>query len=155
MTHETGGPSGFLKRGFMERQHCVAAALAFAIVTASPVHADVRVTGDVAAVRVEATNANVAEVLSALESAFRFRINAPVVLDHPVGGTFTGSLTQVLARMLEGYNYFIRREAGEIEVIVVGIKGDRAIAAERPRTSAGYGLALHSRTTNNATPQKR
>src|SRR5262249_48763295 len=145
MTCETGGASGSLKRTFLDWQGC--AALAIAIATASPVHADVRVTGDVTAVRVEATRSNVAQVLSALESVFRLRVNTSVTLDRSVGGSFTGSLTEVVSRLLEGHNYFIRRQAGEIEVTVVGVKGDRAIAAERPRTSAGYGLALHARTT--------
>jgi len=159
MTHETGGASGSLKRWSLDWHDCATAALAIAIVivTGVPVHADVRVTGDVTAVRVEATKSNVAEVLVALESAFHLRVNTSLVLDSSVGGTFTGSLTQVVSRLLEGHNYFIRRQASEIEVTVVGIKGDRAIAVERPRPPAGYGLALQqSRAlTNNSNLQKR
>jgi hypothetical protein len=155
MTWQTGSASSPRKRWFLDWQGCAAAALAIAIVTASPVHADVRVNGDVTALRVEAANSNVAEVLSALASVCHLRVNTSVVLDSPVGGTFTGSLTQVASRLLEGHNYFIRRQAGEIEVTVVGIKGDRAIAAERPRPAAGYGLAQSRASTNNSTPQKR
>ena len=155
MTCETGGASGSLKRTFLDWQGCAAAALAIAAATASPVHADVRVTGDVTAVRVEATRSNVAEVLSALESVFRLRVNTSVTLDRSVGGSFTGSLTEVVSRLLEGHNYFIRRQAGEIEVTVVGIKGDRAIAAEQPRPSGGYGLAQSRTPANNSQPQNR
>jgi hypothetical protein len=155
MTHETGGASGSPKRGFLQCHGCAAAALAIAIVTGGPVHADVRVNGDVTAVRVEATTSNVADVLSALESAFHLRVKTSVVLDSSVGGTFTGSLTHVVSRLLEDYNYFIRRQAGEIEVTVVGSKGDRAIAVEQPRMPAGYGLALQSRALPNNSPPQR
>ena len=156
MTDETGGASGPPRRRLSEWHGCVAAAVAVALVTATPLHADVRLNGDVTAVRVEATNSNVAEVLASLESAFHLRVNTSVILDGSVGGTFTGSLTEVVSRLLEGHNYFMRRQAGEIEVTVVGIKGDRAIAAERPRPSAGYGLAVQARTlTNNSKPQRR
>jgi len=156
MTHETGGASGALKRWFLQCHGCAAAALAIAIVTGGPAHADVRVNGDVSAVRVEATTSNVAEVLAALESAYHVRVNTVVVLDSSVGGTFTGSLTQVVSRLLEGYNYFIRRRASEIEVTVVGSRGDQAIAVEQLRPSAGYGLAVRPQTSsrNNSPPQR-
>lgn len=154
MTHETGGASGTLKRWFW--RDYAAAILAIMIVTGGPVHADVRVNGDTTAVRVEATKSNVAEVLSALESTFHLRVNTSVILDGSVGGTFTGSLREVVARLLEGHNYFIRRQASEIEVTVVGTKGDRAIPIERPQPSAGYGFARQSRgLTNNSKPQNR
>jgi hypothetical protein len=157
MNHQTIGPRSLLKRRGLDWRARIAAALAGVIVTAGTVHAEVRVNGDVTAVRVEATESNVAEVLFALETAFHFRVNTSVALDSSVGGTFTGSLTQVVSRLLEGHNYFIRRQASEIEVTVVGIKGDRAIAVERPRPPAGYGLALQqSRAlTNNSKPQKK
>jgi hypothetical protein len=44
-----------------------------------------------------------------------------VVLDRAVSGTFTGSLAQVLSRLLEGHNYFIKWQATEIEMIVIGL----------------------------------
>ncbi len=91
-------------------------------------HADVRVKGDATAVQVDATRSNVGEVLSALESAFRLRVRASVALDRQVGGRFTGPLAQVLPRLLDGYNYFIRVRATEIEVDVLGVPGSRAAA---------------------------
>src|ERR1700686_2709300 len=113
MTHETVGPRSLLKRRFLDWRDRAAAALAVVIVTAGTVHAEVRVNGDAGALRVVATQSNVAEVLSALESSFRLRVNTPMVLDRAVSGTFTGSLAQILSRMLHDYNYIIRWQATE------------------------------------------
>jgi hypothetical protein len=119
-----------------------AATLAVVILTASTVHADVRVSGDVRAVQVDATRSTVAEVFSALESAFGLRVNTSMALDRPVSGTYTGSLPQVLSRMLQGYSYFIRRQAAQIEVTVIGLQGDNAVVAHRPRLPPGNSPAL-------------
>lgn len=140
MNHQTIGPRSLLKRRGLDWCARIAAALAVVIVTAGTVHAEVRVNGDARAVQVDATQSNVGEVLSALQSAFRLRVKTSMVLDRAVSGTFTGSLAQILPRMLQGYNYFIRRQEIEIEVTVIG-QGDRAAAIARPRLSAAS-LAL-------------
>src|ERR1700757_3286659 len=107
MTHETLNQSNPPRRRFSGWHARAVVALAVVIVTASPVHAEVRVNGDAGAVQVDAAQSNVAEVLAALESTFRLRVNTSVLLDRAVSGTFTGSLAQVLPRLLEGYDYFI------------------------------------------------
>jgi hypothetical protein len=142
MTHETAGPRSLLKRRFLDWRDRAAAALAVVIVTASTVHAEVRVNGDASALQVVATQSNVAEVLSALESAFRLRVNTPMVLDRAVSGTFTGSLAQILSRMLQDCNYFIRWQATEIEVTVIGLKGDRTAVVQRPRPPKSPAMSL-------------
>jgi hypothetical protein len=118
-----------------------AAALAVVIVMAGIVHADVRVSGDATAVQLHATQSNVAEVLSALATAYGLRVKTSRGLDKPVGGTFTGSLAQIVSRMLEGYNYFIRHRANEIEVTVLG-QSDRAAAVARPRPPPNPAMSL-------------
>jgi hypothetical protein len=141
MTCETVGPRSLLKRRFLDWRARAAASLAVVIVTAGTVHAEVRVSGDAGALQVVATQSNVAEVLSALESAFRLRVNTPMVLDRAVSGTFTGSLAQILSRMLQDRNYFIRWQATEIEVTVIGLKGDAA-AVQRPRPPKSPAMSL-------------
>jgi hypothetical protein len=44
----------------------------------------------------------------------RQHVNTSVVPDRAVSGSFTGSLAQVLSRLLEGHNYFIEWRASEI-----------------------------------------
>ncbi len=65
------------------------------------------------------------------EPAWAYRATA--TLDGPVSGTYRGSPQQVLARLLDGYNYVVKKEAGPLEVLVLGRRGDRAIAAPRPQ----------------------
>jgi hypothetical protein len=136
------GQSSLPKRRFPDWRDRAAAALAIVIVTAGTVHAEVRVNGDASALQVAATESNVAEVLSALESAFRLRLKTPIVLDRAIGGTFTGSLAQILPRMLEGYDYFIRWQANEIEVTVIGLKGERAAVDQRRRPPKSPAMSL-------------
>ena len=113
----------------------VLSSLAVLITAAGTVHADVRVSGDISAVQLHATGSTVAEALSALESAFQLRVKASTALDRAVSGTYTGSLPEILPRLLQGYNYVIRRQASEIEVIVIGLPADTAAMAQRPRVA--------------------
>jgi hypothetical protein len=128
---KTRNECGLLKRLILDCRYRAASALAVLIVTAGTVHADVRVSGDVGAVQLDATRSDVAEVLSALESAFRLRVNTSIVLDKSIGGTYSGSLAQVLPRILQGYNYVIRSEPTEIEVTILARQGDHAAVVQR------------------------
>ncbi len=105
-------------------------------------------TGDASAVQVDVTRSNLGEVLAALEAAFRFRVNTSMTLDKQVTGTYSGSLAQVLSRMLQGHDYFIRRRATGLEVTVVPSQYERAVAAaspRRPRRTPAMSLAEAAR----------
>ena len=141
-SYETAGGSSLPKHRLMYWRDRAAAALAVVIVTAGTVHAEVRVSGDIRAVQLDATQSNVAEVLSALATAYGLRVKTSRALDRPVGGTFTGSLPQILPRMLEGYNYFIRHRASEIEVTVIGLQGDPPVARPRPPPPPNPAMSL-------------
>ena len=89
----------------------------------------VSVGGDRAVVQLEASNAPLAEVLSALESAFSIEYRTSVPLDQPISGTYRGPLRRVLSRLLDGYSYYVADTAeGRIEITVVGRIGARAAA---------------------------
>ena len=138
---QTRDECGLLKRLTLDWRNRAASALAVLIVMAGTVHADVRVSGDVGAVQLDASRSNVAEVLSALQSAFRLRVNTSIVLDKSIGGTYSGSLAQVLRRILQGYNYVIRSQPSEVEVTVIAQQGDHAAAVQR-RLQRGKSPAL-------------
>jgi hypothetical protein len=131
MTDETLNQSNLPRRQFSGWYARAAVALAVVIATGSPVHAEVRVNGDAGAVQVDAAQSNVAEVLAALESTFRLRVNSSVLLDRAVSGTYTGALPELLSRLLRGYNYVIRRQATEIEVTIIGLQDDHTAARTR------------------------
>ncbi len=119
-------------------------------------HADVRVNGVAGALQVDASQSNVGEVLSALEAAFRLRVRASVALDRHVGGRFTGSLAQVLPRLLDGYNYFIRVREAEIEVHILGLPGNHAgtLGPRRPPPTAAMSLSESVRLNSQSSRKK-
>jgi hypothetical protein len=97
-----------------------------------PARAEVRVEGDVEAVRLEADAATVADVLSAL-APFNVSYRTSIPLADRVSMTYAGPVEQAVTRMLTGFNYVLKRDNGAIEIIVLGRHGSRAIAVEAPK----------------------
>jgi hypothetical protein len=95
----------------------------------SPAAAGVRVQGDVAAVRIDASQAQVREVLDGLVVSFGIGYRSSIALNDTRSGTYSGSLRQVLARVLDGYNFVIGGADSKLQVIVLGREGDNAIPA--------------------------
>src|SRR5437899_3259571 len=83
------------------------AAALIALILPHSVRAEVHVSGNAEAVRIEARDAPVADVLAALGTGvgLQFRSSAP--LERRISGTFAGSLRRVLARVLEGYDFVL------------------------------------------------
>jgi hypothetical protein len=81
----------------------------------------VSIHGDRAVVQLEASNAPLAEVLSALERAFSIGYRTSVPLDQSISGTYRGPLRQVLSRLLDGFSYYVAETAdGGMEITVIG-----------------------------------
>jgi hypothetical protein len=106
-----------------------------ACVLATIARAEVRVEGDSTAARVTTSQETISEVLSALATALHFRYRTAVRLDASANAVYSGSLREVIARLLDGYNYVIRGNHGTIEIIVTGRRGD--VAPRPPRTRRG------------------
>jgi hypothetical protein len=104
--------------------------------SAGPACAEVSIHRDGAFVRLEASNAPIAEVLSALESAFSIRHRTTVPLDQAISGTYRGPLRHVLSRVLDGFNYYVADTAeGGMEITVVGRPG-AAVVGNLPNAVA-------------------
>jgi hypothetical protein len=86
-------------------------------------HADVQVEGEEAAVRIVARQASVAEVFAALKAKFRFRYNLAVGPQRQVSATLSGPLHQVVARLLDGYDFVVKRAPDGVEVVRVAPRG--------------------------------
>jgi hypothetical protein len=112
-------------------------ALAFTLgASATPLRAAVSVNGNSASVHLEASNATLSEVLSALESAFSVRHRTSVPLDQAISGTYRGPLRRVLSRVLDGFNYYLADTAdGRMEITVVGRPG-AAVVGNLPNAVA-------------------
>jgi hypothetical protein len=61
------------------------------------------VEGQSDAVRITAKDASISEVLAALSAQLNLKYTFLPELDHPIEGVYSGSLQQVLARILDGY----------------------------------------------------
>ena len=98
-------------------------ALVLACGGAATACADVLVEGDEAAVRIVARQASVAEVFAALQSKLRFRYRLAVSPERQVNGTITGPLHSVVARLLDGYDFVVKRAPDGVEVVRVAPRG--------------------------------
>src|SRR6516165_7871225 len=92
--------------------------VALACALATIARAEVHVEGDATAARVTTNQETISEVLSALAAALHFRYRTAVRLDQSANAVYSGSLREVIARLLEGYNYVVRGNHGTIEIIV-------------------------------------
>jgi len=69
---------------------------------------------------VEAHGATVRQVLDALGAARPIRLRTSDALARTVTGTYSGSLSRVLSRVLDGYNHVVHPTATGIELEVFG-----------------------------------
>jgi len=94
----------------------------------TPVLAEMQVRGSPEAVRIEARDTPVEEILAALSRAFGMHYHLSAKLNKRVTGTFVGPLPRVVTRILDGYNFILKTDNGNIAVTVVGTP-DAAAAA--------------------------
>src|SRR3954454_15756970 len=89
------------------RQHQCSFALAIGLTCglATVAYADVHVEGTPAAVRVTTSQDTIADVLSAFASPFNVKYRSAVPLEAAAIASYSGSFGQVIARLLDGYNY--------------------------------------------------
>jgi hypothetical protein len=81
---------------------------------------EVWVEGTSESVRVEARNSSIDEILAALGATVDLRFSTSPELDRVVTGSFQGPLWQVLARLLEGYDYVVTASpSGSLRVLFV------------------------------------
>lgn len=79
---------------------------------AAAVRAETRITGEPDAVRIEARDAPVAEVLEALGESFGLQYRGTASLSRRVTGTYEGSLQRVVRRLLEGHDFIMKTGPG-------------------------------------------
>jgi hypothetical protein len=84
--------------------------------------AEVRVTGEPEAVKIEATEASAEELLIELSNTFGLRYRSTANLSRSFSGTFDGPLQQAVSRvlLLQGYNFGVETSANGITVAVFG-----------------------------------
>jgi len=106
----------------------MAAVIALACGLATAASAEVHVEGNLTALRLTASGDALADVLSAFGALSPVTTRTSVPLNGEVSGAYSGSLSQVVSRLLDGYNYVIKQDAGLTEIIVFGRRGEAAVA---------------------------
>jgi hypothetical protein len=119
------------------RRSCWALLLMVACGAAGVARAGVRVEGTPAAVRVTADQAAISDVLAAVTGNFNARYRSAIPLDAPAGPAYAGSLAHVIGRLLDGYNYVVKRDGQATEIVVFGRHGEVAIPPPAPSAPPG------------------
>jgi hypothetical protein len=120
-----------------DRHAALAVAMGLACGLIAPANADIRVDGDLRALQVRASGDSLADVLARFDTLFAVKLRSSIPLKSEVSGSYSGSLSQVVARLLDGYNYVIKIDRDLTEILVFGRAGEAAIAPKaRPATPA-------------------
>ena len=120
--HATSGKRGCL--------FAVMTALACGL--ASAAFAEVHVEGNPAALRFTASGDALSDVLAAFAAQWPVTYRTSVPLNTQIEGAYSGSLSQVVARLLDGYNYVIKQDDAKLDVVILGRRGERAVPVAMP-----------------------
>jgi hypothetical protein len=125
-----------------------------------PVWAGMSIEGSPDALRLEANEASLEDVLATLRAKFDLRYHGSSALDGSITGTYEGSLARVASRLLGDYDFVIKRsaEAENVEIFVFRrhAQDDRPIVANSSPENAGGALspvANFHQTTNTGVRQ--
>jgi hypothetical protein len=88
---------------------------------------------DRADLTVATSDASIAEALLALQAKFEVSVRPQASLGHRLNGRYSGSLRNVVSRILNGYNFVMKSEAGHLEVIVIGLTNQQVGATTRTK----------------------
>jgi hypothetical protein len=137
------GPRQFshLRRRLHAPRWSVAVLFGLSVGVVTPARAEVKIEGTVAALRVTTDNDAIYDVLSKLAATFNVHYRTSVRLDTAAGARYSGSLAEVIRRLLNGYSYVIKKQQDAIEVVVVGNDAGQAIAVQSSPVSRSKTIA--------------
>ena len=93
-----------------------------------PASAATEVRGQPDQMQLRAENASIKEVLDALSATFKLTYKLPPRIGREVSGLYSGTLHQVLARVIDGNDYIVKVLDNGIEVVVLGTSGAATVA---------------------------
>lgn len=119
-----------------------AAALALALAFPFPLvaHSEVHIEGGPAAVRITTGGDSIGDVLSTLDAAFNVQNRSAIHLDAPAKPAYSGPIDRVIANLLDGFNYAVKKSGGQTEIMIFGRRGAVAIPPTAPKPSNAAGL---------------
>jgi hypothetical protein len=87
--------------------------------------------GGPAAVHLEIRRTTIAAALAALSSSYPISYRTSIALSETRDGIYTGSLGQVISRLLENYNYVMKLQNSTLDLVIFGVKGGQPASAPR------------------------
>jgi len=112
----------------MRRRQCsFALVTAIACSLATTARTEVQVEGNPTEVRVTTSKDTISDVLSAFGATFNVQYRTAIPLAAPALATYSGSFGQVIARLLDGYNYVIKTNRETTEIVIYGRSGEVSI----------------------------
>jgi hypothetical protein len=123
-------------------------AAAFLIASQLPgasANGEVRIDRSTDALQVKAHDSSIADVLAALGASFEHGYGKPTNLDRPISGAFSGTLSEILALLLEDYDYVATiSESGQAEIVWISPSARPPEGAPAPPRIARVPPALAS-----------
>jgi hypothetical protein len=102
---------------------------AFAVLL-DPAAATTKIEGQAESLDLGVENASTREILDALSTKFKLAYSMPASAGRQRTGQYSGTLSEVLGRVLDGNDYIVELSDGAIKVIVFGRMGSsRTVAA--------------------------
>src|ERR1700742_2769131 len=117
-----------------QRRRLLGAVTALTCWLGTAASAEVRVAGDLNALRVSASGDTLSDVLAAFGTLFPVKYRTSLPLTAEINGAYSGSFSQVVSRLLDGYNYVIRKDQGQTEILVFSKKGEALLPPKVPVT---------------------
>jgi hypothetical protein len=84
--------------------------------------AEVSISGQANALKLETRGATLDEVLRALRLTYKFQYKGTGALPDVISGTYSGSLRSVVARLLNGHDYIMRGSPDDLSVEILAPK---------------------------------
>jgi hypothetical protein len=94
-----------------------------------PAGAGTEVAGQLDSLQLRAEHASPQEALAALAASFKLTYKLPPNISRDLNGLYSGDLRRVLARILDGTDYFVKTADDRIEVVVLQASGTFAAPA--------------------------
>src|SRR6202008_4376869 len=83
---------------------------------AAAAHGEVHVEGTPAAVRITTSDDSIGDVLLALDAAFRVKHRGATTLETAANPSYAGPIDRVIANLLDGFNYVVRKGQDTTEI---------------------------------------
>jgi hypothetical protein len=130
--------------------------LALALLCAAPQasRSEILIEGDEASLRVVVDKATLSDVLAALKAKFRFRYALTVDPSREISGTISGPLHRVVARLLDGYDFIVKRSPEGVELVRIAPRGTAdAVPQARAGVTVWQTPAAQAMTPPPSSPQ--